>query len=239
MRWRKTKEVFLYDLKDSMLTDTEMEYLEAIEEVLPEGYMVQVQANLAAFIRRTDGARYQNELFRNVDFLITDLFYRPLVVIEVNDRTHFAPERRARDEKVTEICEEAGIPIITLWTSYGVNPDYIEKRLEEALASLPVKRIAHSAAKAAASKKKGCYVATCVYGSYDCPQVWILRRFRDHVLSQTRYGRAFIKVYYGISPVVVKYFGRTRLFRNTAKRYLDWMVSRLASRGIPSTPYDD
>lgn len=27
-------------------------------------------------------------------------------------------------------------------------------------------------------EKAGCYIATCVYGSYDCPQVWILRRFR-------------------------------------------------------------
>ncbi len=239
MRWRKSKEVFLYDLKDSLLTVTEMEYLEAIEEVMPEGCMVQVQANLAAFIKRTDGARYQNELFRNVDFLITDLYYRPLVVIEVNDRTHFMAERRARDEKVAEICEEAGIPIITLWTSYGVNPDYIEKRLEEALDSLPVKRIAHSAAKAAASKKKGCYIATCVYGSYDCPEVWTLRRFRDQELSRTWYGRMFIRIYYGVSPVIVKYFGQTHLFKHTAKRYLDWMVGKLASRGIKPTPYHD
>ncbi len=31
-------------------------------------------------------------------------------------------------------------------------------------------------------KKNGCYIATCVYGSYDCPEVWTLRRFRDDVL---------------------------------------------------------
>ena len=38
----------------------------------------------------------------------------------------------------------------------------------------------------------GCYVATAVYGSYDCPQVWTLRRFRDDTLAETWYGRAFI-----------------------------------------------
>lgn len=37
----------------------------------------------------------------------------------------------------------------------------------------------------------GCYVATAVYGSYDCPQVWTLRRFRDYTLAETWYGRAF------------------------------------------------
>lgn len=25
------------------------------------------------------------------------------------------------------------------------------------------------------AEKNGCYIATCVYGSYDCPQVWTLR----------------------------------------------------------------
>ena len=46
----------------------------------------------------------------------------------------------------------------------------------------------------------GCYVATAVYGSYDCPQVWTLRRYRDYTLAETWYGRAFIRTYYAISP---------------------------------------
>ncbi len=29
------------------------------------------------------------------------------------------------------------------------------------------------------NKKGACYVAACVYVSYDCPQVWTLRPFRD------------------------------------------------------------
>ena len=34
-------------------------------------------------------------------------------------------------------------------------------------------------------KKSGCYIATAVYGSYDCPQVWTLRRYRDYTLAET------------------------------------------------------
>lgn len=33
--------------------------------------------------------------------------------------------------------------------------------------------------------EEGCYVATCVYGSYDCPQVWTLRRYRDYKLAES------------------------------------------------------
>lgn len=42
--------------------------------------------------------------------------------------------------------------------------------------------------------KGGCYIATFVYGSYDCSQVWTLRRFRDNTLDETWYGRFFSSV---------------------------------------------
>lgn len=52
----------------------------------------------------------------------------------------------------------------------------------------------------------GCYVATMVYGSYDAPEVMVLRRFRDDTLSHSKAGRAFIRWYYGWSPgFVAKY----------------------------------
>jgi len=59
----------------------------------------------------------------------------------------------------------------------------------------------------------GCYVATCVYGSYNCPEVWTLRRFRDDTLGATWYGRLFIHTYYAISPTLVKWFGNTNWFK--------------------------
>ena len=65
----------------------------------------------------------------------------------------------------------------------------------------------------------GCYVATCVYGSYDCPEVWTLRRYRDFSLAKTWYGRAFIRIYYAISPTVVRIFGGTKLFKNFLKKH--------------------
>ena len=40
-----------------------------------------------------------------------------------------------------------------------------------------------------------CYVATAVYGTYDCPKVWTLRRFRDYDLAETWYGRAFVHIF--------------------------------------------
>ena len=85
----------------------------------------------------------------------------------------------------------------------------------------------------------GCYVATAVYGSYDCPQVWTLRRYRDDFLAQSWYGRLFIRTYYAISPTLVKWFGHTNWFKNMWKGKLDRMVKKLQSSGVQDTPYED
>lgn len=85
----------------------------------------------------------------------------------------------------------------------------------------------------------GCYVATAVYGSYDCPQVWTLRRFRDYTLAETWCGRAFIRTYYAISPTLVKWFGHTEWFKKMWKGRLDRMVANLNAEGVEDTPYED
>lgn len=89
------------------------------------------------------------------------------------------------------------------------------------------------------SRSSGCYIATCVYGSYDCPQVWTLRRYRDYTLDETWYGRLFIKCYYAVSPTLVKWFGETTWFRSFWRTMLDKMVAGLNSKGIEDTQYSD
>lgn len=84
-----------------------------------------------------------------------------------------------------------------------------------------------------------CYIASAVYGSYDCPQVWTLRRYRDYTLAETWHGRAFIKAYYAISPTLVKLFGNTNWFKSFWKNKLDRMVSNLKNKGFEDKPYDD
>ena len=87
--------------------------------------------------------------------------------------------------------------------------------------------------------QQGCYVATCVYGSYDCPHVWTLRRYCDNTLGSTWYGRLFIRTYYAISPILVKWFGNTYWFKKLWKGKLDRMVAKLQSNGVEDTPYVD
>lgn len=85
----------------------------------------------------------------------------------------------------------------------------------------------------------GCYVATAVYGSYDCPEVWTLRRFRDLYLTQNWHGRTFIKIYYAVSPTLVKLFGETDWFKRFWKNKLNKLVISLKHKGFDDGPYND
>lgn len=93
--------------------------------------------------------------------------------------------------------------------------------------------------EASPANSGGCYIATAVYGSYDCPQVWTLRRYRDYTLAETWYGRAFVHAYYAISPTIVKWFGNARWFRKLWRNKFDRMVQKLNDKGIKDTPYAD
>ena len=78
-------------------------------------------------------------------------------------------------------------------------------------------------------KVSKCYIATAVYGSYDAPEVLILRRFRDEVLSKSMPGRAFIRSYYAVSPPVARRLENAGQMNRLVRRMLDKIVHRLDS----------
>lgn len=91
----------------------------------------------------------------------------------------------------------------------------------------------------APAKRGGCYVATAVYGSYDCPEVWVLRRWRDAVLLRSGPGRGLVRLYYAISPALVELFGEAEWARRFAEVPLGRLVDRLRRSGFTDSPYID
>ena len=134
-------------------------------------------------------------------------------------------------ESVYEQINEAAKTVCPFYMSDG--------KVEESLKRMIISELKQLYPDAKAFKMKFCYVATAVYGSYDCPQVWPLRRFRDNTLGTTWYGRLFIRIYYAVSPTLVKWFGDTNWFKKLWKGKLDRMVAKLRDKGIEDTPYED
>ena len=67
----------------------------------------------------------------------------------------------------------------------------------------------------------------------------MLRRYRDESLGASPFGRAFIRIYYAISPAAVRIFGRGKLFNRFWKSVLDRLVARLKSEGFEDGEYTD
>lgn len=84
-----------------------------------------------------------------------------------------------------------------------------------------------------------CNMAAAIYGSYDCPEVWTLRRFRDLSLTRNRYGRMIIRIYHAVSPTLIKCLSRNKRFRQFGRKRLNGLVIRLKAMGFSDTPYED
>ena len=76
-------------------------------------------------------------------------------------------------------------------------------------------------------KKEGCYIATAVYGSYDAPEVLVLRQFRDQTLQKYALGRLFISTYYFISPKLIDIIKNNSSINSSARVLLDRIVNKL------------
>lgn len=143
----KTKSDFIYELKNSLLSPIEKKYYECIKTVLPEDYVIYPQINLASIIKRTDAHTFQNELFRNMDFGVFDKNYKPVFLIEIQDKSHLNSERHKRDEKIRLICEEAGVAIVEFWETQNIDQEKVKTKIIEALEAEPVKRKANHKSK--------------------------------------------------------------------------------------------
>lgn len=68
--------------------------------------------------------------------------------------------------------------------------------------------------------KRGCFIATKVYGSYNAQEVMILRKFRDDLLAQNIFGRAFVKIYYSISPAIAHFISNKKSMKDFIRKQL-------------------
>ncbi|TND07727.1 MAG: hypothetical protein FD123_3046 [Bacteroidetes bacterium] len=78
----------------------------------------------------------------------------------------------------------------------------------------------------------GCYVATMVYGSYEAPEVLVLRDFRDRFLARFAAGRSFIRWYYRHSPGFVERYRHSKAVNSTSRFWLTIFVRILTWTGF-------
>ena len=80
------------------------------------------------------------------------------------------------------------------------------------------------------ASKKGCFIATAVYGTPQAPEVLTLRRFRDDVLENCAVGKAFVQLYYRLSPPIAHALTRHNTLRDMVRRAVVGPLVRIAVR---------
>ena len=68
--------------------------------------------------------------------------------------------------------------------------------------------------------KFGCFIATACYGTYNAPEVMVLRKYRDTVLLNTLIGTAFVKFYYFVSPPIARQLEKYDSAKMIIRKYL-------------------
>jgi len=104
-----------YYKKNSLMNKYERIFFEkSIKYLKKKNYILCPQVNLQTIIETNTNTR-NDELFRNVDFLLIDKTYEPLLIIEINGNTHYYNIYTIeRDKSVKAIAYNSNIPILTI-----------------------------------------------------------------------------------------------------------------------------
>ena len=122
-----------YEVKESLMSETEIQYYNILVALLGESYLIYPQINLATVINKKSPKGFRTELFRNADFGVFDCNFKPILLIEINDNSHFRKDRIERDEHVLEICKNAKLPLVTFWVKDGIDIEQMRKTLKKYL----------------------------------------------------------------------------------------------------------
>jgi hypothetical protein len=117
--------------------------------------------------------------------------------------------------KIIQFAPQSGILVqlstnVLNYSKYAKNPEQF-KRLEREFGI----------------KKGMCFIATAVFDSEFAPEVIALQNFRDERLLPHKAGRAFIRIYYRVSPHFVPAIQRSRFLKNNIAYLLRKLASRL------------
>lgn len=130
---------FNYIKKDFLMSRAEHEFFDILISIVGNEYHIFPQIHLPTILNHKVTGQNWRGAFRHideksVDFVLCDKKYiKPLLVIELDDKTHQDPFRVERDLEVESILKEAEVPILRIENRGSFNKDQIANQIFNAL----------------------------------------------------------------------------------------------------------
>ncbi|WP_294537728.1 DUF2726 domain-containing protein [uncultured Rhodoblastus sp.] len=126
------------------LSKNEKEFLRKLDRIVGARYRVFVQVRLADLVDVETGASNRSRwkaisrvFAKSVDFVLCNRStLDPVLILELDDRSHQAADRRRRDQLVDRVCAEAGLPLVHLKARWSYSEGELIKTLRGAGLSL-------------------------------------------------------------------------------------------------------
>lgn len=129
-----------YELKKYYQTPNEKHFFENLRKlsslrrlhIFPQVHLSTFMSVKDSMYDMTEKFNYINKLY--VDFAIfNDNFDRPLLIIELNDKTHTYKSRMGRDEFVKNALKSVEVPILTVTMREINDAEWLERNISELL----------------------------------------------------------------------------------------------------------
>jgi hypothetical protein len=134
----KAPEFYPYKLIGSLLTPAEKGFFLALRMAASKRYLVFPKVRLLDLCRDLDGwndtAAFNHVSQKHVDFVLCDpQTFRPVLAVELDDRSHLRARTRARDSDKDEVLRTMGLGVYRQWVRRSYDPAAIARGIEDAL----------------------------------------------------------------------------------------------------------
>jgi len=140
---RPAEERLPFRKKDYLLSKAERSFYGVLKHAVGERFDVFAKVRLADLVWLPKGVQdrqaHQNRVIsKHVDFVLCEpTNVAPVLVIELDDKTHRQPGRQARDALVDGVLRAAGLPILRIPAQASYDPTQLRAELLQAAGASP------------------------------------------------------------------------------------------------------
>lgn len=132
-----------YTLNRSLFTPAELAFLSVLREALPEQIDFYAKVRLIDIFSVSQDAMFSGKerqqavnriIAKHVDFLLVRAGDgRPVLGIELDDRSHLAADRQDRDRFVNDVFDQAGLPLLRVKVQRNYSASWLRTEIDRHL----------------------------------------------------------------------------------------------------------